>query len=163
RGVGTITAQQAIDLGVTGPCLRACGVAVDLRRARPYLLYPQLEFDVPVGTRGDAFDRYLVRIEEMRQSARILKQLLDALPAGRGLDREGLEERPAAEGRGLHVDGGDDPPVQDGDRVVPAEGRGLPGHRGRERRARVLPRLGRPLAPVPRQDPRSVVREPAGA
>ncbi len=82
RGVGTITAQQAIDLGVTGPCLRACGVGVDLRRARPYLLYPQLEFDVPVGTRGDAYDRYLVRIEEMRQSARILKQLLDALPAG---------------------------------------------------------------------------------
>jgi NADH-quinone oxidoreductase subunit D len=82
RGVGTITAQQAIDLGITGPCLRACGVAVDLRRARPYLIYPQLEFDVPVGTRGDAYDRYLVRIEEMRQSARILKQLLDALPAG---------------------------------------------------------------------------------
>ena len=82
RGVGTITAQQAIDLGVTGPCLRACGVGVDLRRARPYLIYSQLEFDVPVGTRGDAYDRYLVRIEEMRQSARILKQLLDALPAG---------------------------------------------------------------------------------
>jgi NADH-quinone oxidoreductase subunit D len=82
RGVGTITAQQAIDLGVTGPCLRASGVAVDLRRARPYLIYPQLAFDVPVGTRGDAFDRYLVRIEEMRQSARILEQLLDALPAG---------------------------------------------------------------------------------
>lgn len=82
RGVGRITAQQAIELGVTGPCLRATGVAVDLRRARPYLLYPQLEFDVPVGTRGDAYDRYLVRIEEMRQSARILKQLLGALPAG---------------------------------------------------------------------------------
>ena len=82
RGVGTITAQQAIDLGITGPCLRACGVGVDLRRARPYLIYPQLEFDVPVGTRGDAYDRYLVRIEEMRQSAHILEQLLDALPAG---------------------------------------------------------------------------------
>jgi len=82
RGVGQITAQQAIDLGVTGPCLRATGVGVDLRRARPYLLYPQLEFDVPVGTRGDAFDRYLVRIEEMRQSAKILAQLLDHLPAG---------------------------------------------------------------------------------
>ena len=82
RGVGRITAQQAIDLGVTGPGLRATGVAVDLRRARPYLLYPQLEFDVPVGTTGDAYDRYLVRIEEMRQSAKILKQLLDGLPAG---------------------------------------------------------------------------------
>ncbi len=82
RGVGQISAAQAIDLGVTGPCLRATGVGVDLRRARPYLLYPQLEFDVPVGTRGDAYDRYLVRIEEMRQSTRILKQLLDHLPAG---------------------------------------------------------------------------------
>ena len=82
RGVGRITAQQAIDLGVTGPCLRATGVGVDLRRARPYLLYPQLEFDVPVGTTGDAYDRYLVRIEEMRQSVRILQQLLKGLPAG---------------------------------------------------------------------------------
>ena len=82
RGVGQVTAAQAIELGLTGPCLRATGVGVDLRRARPYLLYPQLEFDVPVGTRGDAYDRDLVRIEEMRQSARILKQLLDHLPAG---------------------------------------------------------------------------------
>ena len=82
RGVGKLTAQQAIDLGVTGPCLRATGIGVDVRRARPYLLYPQLEFDVPVGTRGDAFDRYLVRIEEMRQSTRILRQLLAELPAG---------------------------------------------------------------------------------
>ncbi len=82
RGVGQVSAQQAIDLGLTGPCLRATGVGVDLRRARPYLLYPQLEFEVPVGTRGDAYDRYLVRIEEMRQSAKMLKQLLDGLPAG---------------------------------------------------------------------------------
>jgi NADH-quinone oxidoreductase subunit D len=88
RGVGTLTAKQAIDLGVTGPCLRATGVAVDLRRARPYLLYPQLEFDVPVGTRGDAYDRYLVRIEEMRQSCRILEQLLNGLPAGEWIAKD---------------------------------------------------------------------------
>lgn len=82
RGVGTLTASEAIDLGVTGPCLRATGIAVDLRRARPYLLYPQLDFDVPVGTAGDAYDRYLVRIEEMRQSVRIVQQLLASLPSG---------------------------------------------------------------------------------
>jgi NADH-quinone oxidoreductase subunit D len=88
RGVGQITAQQAIDLGVTGPCLRATGVAVDLRRARPYLLYPQLDFDVPVGTRGDAYDRYLVRIEEMRQSCKILQQLIAGLPAGEWIAKD---------------------------------------------------------------------------
>ncbi len=82
KGIGRIPPAQAIDLGLTGPCLRASGVAVDLRRARPYLLYKQLEFDVPVGTEGDAYDRYLVRIEEMRQSCRILNQVLDDLPAG---------------------------------------------------------------------------------
>lgn len=82
KGIGKVTPRQAMDLGLTGPCLRATGVGVDLRRARPYLLYPQLEFDVPVGTEGDAYDRYLVRIEEMRQCVRILKQLLNDLPAG---------------------------------------------------------------------------------
>jgi NADH-quinone oxidoreductase subunit D len=88
RGVGRLTAEQAIDLGVTGPCLRATGVGVDLRRARPYLLYPQLEFEVPVGTQGDAYDRYLVRIEEMRQSVRILRQLLDGLPSGEWIAKD---------------------------------------------------------------------------
>jgi NADH-quinone oxidoreductase subunit D len=82
KGIGRLTAEQAIQLGLTGPCLRATGVGVDLRRARPYLCYPQLDFEVPVGTEGDAYDRYLVRIEEMRQSVRILQQLMKGLPAG---------------------------------------------------------------------------------
>jgi NADH-quinone oxidoreductase subunit D len=82
KGIGKVTAEQAINLSLTGPCLRATGIGVDLRRARPYLIYPELEFDVPVGTEGDAYDRYLVRIEEMRQCVRILKQILDDLPAG---------------------------------------------------------------------------------
>jgi len=82
RGVGVMTAAQAKDLGVTGPSLRACGVEWDLRRAQPYLGYEELEFEVPVGEDGDTYDRYLVRIEEMRQSVRILRQVLARFPDG---------------------------------------------------------------------------------
>lgn len=79
KGVGAMSAADAISWGYTGPCLRACGLAQDLRVAQPYLDYDQYEFDVPVGTTGDVFDRYLVRVEEMRQSLRIIRQALDKL------------------------------------------------------------------------------------
>ncbi len=82
RNVGVIPKETAIDYGLTGPNLRGSGVAYDLRKAQPYLIYDQLEFDVPVGSVGDCYDRYLVRIEEMRQSVRILHQCLDRLPSG---------------------------------------------------------------------------------
>src|SRR6267142_4485214 len=82
QGVGVIPKESAIDYGLTGPNLRGCGVEYDLRKARPYLVYDQLEFDVPVGTDGDSYDRYLLRIEEMRQSVRILHQCMDKLPDG---------------------------------------------------------------------------------
>jgi NADH-quinone oxidoreductase subunit D len=82
QGVGVITKELAIDYGLSGPNLRGSGVEHDLRKAQPYLVYDQLEFDVPVGTSGDSYDRYLVRIEEMRQSVRILRQCLDKLPDG---------------------------------------------------------------------------------
>ncbi len=82
RGVGKLTREQAIDLGVTGPCLRASGVDFDLRRDRPYYTYPELDFEVAVGLNGDVYDRYLVRIEEMRQSLKILKQCMKKLPKG---------------------------------------------------------------------------------
>lgn len=82
RGVGPINAADAIGYGFTGPCLRACGVRHDLRRANPYMYYDRFEFDVPVGSNGDTYDRYLVRMEEMRQSLRILEQLLATLPGG---------------------------------------------------------------------------------
>jgi NADH-quinone oxidoreductase subunit D len=81
-GVGVISKQDAIDYGLSGPNLRGSGVDHDLRKAHPYLVYDQLDFDVPVGTAGDSYDRYLLRIEEMRQSVRILRQCLDKLPAG---------------------------------------------------------------------------------
>lgn len=79
KGVGAMSVQDAISWGYTGPCLRACGLGHDLRVAQPYLDYDQYEFDIPVGTTGDVFDRYLVRIEEMRQSLRIVRQALDKL------------------------------------------------------------------------------------
>ncbi|HZL42723.1 MAG TPA: NADH dehydrogenase (quinone) subunit D [Verrucomicrobiae bacterium] len=82
QGVGRISREDAIDYGLTGPNLRGSGVDYDLRKAHPYLVYDQLEFEVPVGTTGDCYDRYLVRIEEMRQSVRILRQCLDKLPGG---------------------------------------------------------------------------------
>lgn len=82
RDIGVIPKEVAIDYGLTGPNLRGSGVEYDLRKAHPYLCYNELEFDVPVGTVGDCYDRYLVRMEEMRQSVRIIHQCLDKIPGG---------------------------------------------------------------------------------
>lgn len=80
ENVGVISVEDAISLGWTGPCLRAAGVPYDVRRAHPYLKYSEVEFDVPVGQKSDCLDRFMVRIEEMRQSARIIKQCIERLP-----------------------------------------------------------------------------------
>jgi NADH-quinone oxidoreductase subunit D len=82
KGVGVITADQAVALSLTGPNLRASGVDWDLRKTMPYMVYEEFEFDVPLGEMGDIYDRYAVRIEEMRQSLRIIRQALDGLPEG---------------------------------------------------------------------------------
>jgi NADH-quinone oxidoreductase subunit D len=82
REVGVLSAEDAIDLGLTGPNLRGSGVEWDLRKDMPYGGYEQYEFEVVVGTVGDCFDRYLVRMEEMRQSHKILRQAIDRLPEG---------------------------------------------------------------------------------
>ena len=82
QGVGVLSKEKAIDYGITGPNLRGSGVNFDLRKAQPYLVYDQLQFDVPLGSQGDCYDRYLVRMEEMRQSVRIIRQCLDKIPAG---------------------------------------------------------------------------------
>ena len=82
RNVGVISAELAKDHGLTGPNLRASGVDYDLRKIRPYLVYDRLKFEVPLGSAGDCYDRYLVRMEEMRQSVRIVQQCLDNLPTG---------------------------------------------------------------------------------
>ncbi|HXI52473.1 MAG TPA: NADH dehydrogenase (quinone) subunit D [Candidatus Saccharimonadales bacterium] len=82
RDVGVISREMAVDYGLSGPNLRGSGLDYDVRRARPYLIYDQLQFEVPLGSVGDCYDRYLVRMEEMRQSVRILHQCLDQLPGG---------------------------------------------------------------------------------
>ena len=77
-----IRAEDAVSHGMTGPNLRACGVEYDLRKVRPYSGYEGYDFDVPTGAEGDIYDRYLVRIEEMRQSTRLLDQALRNIPDG---------------------------------------------------------------------------------
>ena len=82
QNVGRIDTEQAIAWGYTGPCLRSTGLNLDLRKAEPYYGYETLDFEVPVGTTGDAYDRYLVRVEEMRQSVRIIEQVCNNVPPG---------------------------------------------------------------------------------
>jgi NADH-quinone oxidoreductase subunit D len=82
QGVGVITPTEAIALGATGPILRSTGVEWDLRRDQPYLRYDDLEFDVVVGSYGDAFDRYAIRLAEIRESMRLVRQILEAMPPG---------------------------------------------------------------------------------
>jgi NADH-quinone oxidoreductase subunit D len=80
--IGVVTADEAIDLGFTGPMLRASGVPWDLRKSQPYEVYDLMDFDVPVGRHGDCYDRYLVRMAEMRESLKIMAQCLDQMPLG---------------------------------------------------------------------------------
>jgi NADH-quinone oxidoreductase subunit D len=82
QGVGVLTADEAIALGVTGPILRATGVPWDLRRAMPYMFFDQIDFDVVVGTYGDTFDRYAIRVNEIRESIKIVRQILERMPKG---------------------------------------------------------------------------------
>lgn len=81
-GVGIISAKEAMDFGFSGPVLRACGVAWDLRKAQPYEVYDKIEFAIPVGKNGDCYDRYMVRMKEMRESMNIIKQCLRDMPQG---------------------------------------------------------------------------------
>ena len=80
--IGTVTADEAIQWGFSGVMLRGSGVAWDLRKTQPYDVYSDLQFDIPVGTQGDCYDRYLIRIEEMRQSLKLIAECLNKLPQG---------------------------------------------------------------------------------
>jgi len=82
RGTGVVSRHDALDFGFTGPCLRASGEPYDVRKAAPYLVYDRLDFDIPVGAHGDNFDRYLMRMEEMRQSERIVRQCFEQMEPG---------------------------------------------------------------------------------
>jgi NADH-quinone oxidoreductase subunit D len=97
RNVGVISKADAIDYGLSGPNMRGSGVDFDLRKAQPYLCYADLQFDVPLGSVGDCYDRYLVRMEEMRQSVRILHQCLDNIPGG--FDNQAKEPVNVADGK----------------------------------------------------------------
>jgi NADH-quinone oxidoreductase subunit D len=83
-GIGIVSAQQALQYGFTGPMLRASGVAWDLRKKQPYAVYDKMDFDIPIGRAGDSYDRYLVRVEEMRQSVKIIRQCVTWLQSNPG-------------------------------------------------------------------------------
>jgi NADH-quinone oxidoreductase subunit D len=80
--IGVVSEKEALDLGMTGPCIRASGVPWDLRKSQPYDVYAEMDFDVPIGKTGDCYARYLVRVEEMRQSLRIIHQCIAEMPEG---------------------------------------------------------------------------------
>ena len=82
RGIGVISSEQALQIGMTGPPLRATGVPLDMRREQPYSGYEQFDFEIPTATAGDTYARYAVRMQEMRQSVRIVQQALDSMPGG---------------------------------------------------------------------------------
>jgi NADH-quinone oxidoreductase subunit D len=94
RNVGTLSAEDAIALGVSGPVLRASGVKWDLRKAMPYAAYDQYNFEIPTGTKGDTYDRYMVRMEEMRQSRLICLQAIENIPPGPIMARVGKVLKP---------------------------------------------------------------------
>ncbi len=139
QGKGVITQQDVVDYGITGPNARASGVELDLRRSRPYSVYPELDFEVITAQHGDIFDRYRCRMDEMRESLKIIEQCLDMLPKGPG--PAGLAARPlrhhAAAGLRLHRPG------------EPA------------RRVRHLHRERRVALSVPAQVPRPLLLQPA--
>ena len=118
KGVGAVSKERLLELGVTGPLLRAAGEPWDLRKADPYLVYGDLDFKVPIGTIGDGWDRFKCRVQEMRESARIVAQALDGAARG-AVDLRRPQVRAAAAPRALDLDGGADPPLQ-------ARHRGLP-------------------------------------
>ena len=82
QGVGAISIQEAIEWGYTGPCLRATGMNLDLRKSAPYYCYDELDFNIPIGTTGDVYDRYMVRVMEMRESIKIIEQVVTNIPSG---------------------------------------------------------------------------------
>jgi NADH-quinone oxidoreductase subunit D len=96
RGIGVISGPEAVAIGLSGPPLRASGVRRDVRKDEPYAAYGEFEFDIPLGSRGDTYDRYLVRLEEFRQSTRIIRQAIQGLPAGPVLGKVPRVIRPPA-------------------------------------------------------------------
>ena len=164
--IGVVSLKDCFDWGFSGVMVRGSGAAWDLRKAQPYECYSELEFDIPIGKNGDCYDRYLVRMEEMRQSVRIMKQCCDKLrsPEGPGAGRRRRPQGGAAAARRHEaLDGGADPPLQALHRGLPrAGGRGLRRGRGAQGRVRRLSRRRRLQQALPLQDPRAGLPAPAG-
>jgi NADH-quinone oxidoreductase subunit D len=104
KGIGILPKELAINCSVSGPTLRGSGVKWDIRKADPYSVYDRFEFDIPTGTAGDCYDRYRVRVEEMRQSIRIVKQAMEQLPKGKVLNEVPLRLRPPAGEAYAHIE-----------------------------------------------------------
>jgi NADH-quinone oxidoreductase subunit D len=150
RGVGVLTPEQAIAYSVSGPLLRASGVAWDVRKADPYAAYDKVEFDIAVGTHGDVYDRFAVRMAEMRQSLRILEQALEMIPPGPVNTQVGPSTvQPIGTPTG---------PLAF--RPPAGEAYALRAHRVAARRTRLLHRERRQPGAVPVPHPLSVVHQP---
>ncbi len=162
-GIGTLTREEVLAMGMRGPNLRASGVEHDIRRFEPYLKYPEVDFNIPTRTEGDSWARFHVRMEEMLESIKIIRQCLDRLPEG-PIRNADAEEGDSVEERGLLLDGGHDPRLHDDERGRRrAEGIArLPRHRGAEGRARLLPDRRRHRHPVALPHQRAELRQPAG-
>ena len=137
RNIGVISGEDAIALGVTGPVLRGSGVKWDIRKAQPYEAYDKVEFDIPIGEHGDTYDRYIVRMAEMRQSVRIIRQCVERLGARADFRKSGESHQAAG-------------------------GRGLPFHRGAQRRTRLLRGQRRDDQSLPRARAAAVAHQLAG-
>ena len=119
--IGIVTAEEALNWGFSGPNLRASGVPWDLRRAQPYSKYSEVAFDIPVTRNGDCYDRYLIRVQEMRESVKIMKQCLAKMKPGTG-PRAGQQVHAAEARRDEALDGGAHPPLQALHRRLPRAG-----------------------------------------
>ena len=153
--IGVVSPQRAMQLGFSGPMLRGSGVAWDLRKKQPYEVYARMDFDIPVGVNGDCYDRYLVRIEELRQSNRIIRQCVEWLRAHPGpvmIDDTKIAPAAARAHEGGH--GGAHPSLQVLHRGLRGAGRRhLRGGRGAQGRVRRLPGVRRRQQTLPPQVP----------
>jgi len=164
-GIGVVSPERALNLGMTGPMLRGSGIAWDLRKTQPYDVYDRVQFDVPVGKTGDTYDRYLVRMEEMNQSNRIIKQCVDWLPRQPGPGHHRQPQGGTALARSHEVQHGRaDPPFQALHGRLPCAGRpGLRGGGASQGRVRHLPGQRWREQALSSEDPGAGLRPPGHA
>ena len=157
-GIGVMSAEQALAWGFSGPASRGSGMPWDLRRAQPYDKYAEVDFNVPVGRNGDCYDRYLIRINEMRESVKIIKQCLAKMKPGPVKVQDRKFSPPHAR-RDEALDGGADPPLQALHRGLPRAGRRDLYRGGKpEGRVRRLSGRRRHQPALSLQDPRDRIR-----